>query len=80
MARCPQGQRHDRMHWSCSPADKHWVVPEGVHVQACWLSRCNSVQVGAPAASLWPTRPVGKGATPSTEAHWGPLRAAPSRA
>eukprot|EP00969_Alexandrium_andersonii_P359428 15453193-Alexandrium_andersonii.AAC.1 len=37
-------------------------------------------EVGAPAAPLWPSRPPGRGRTPSTEAHWGPLGAAPKRA
>eukprot|EP00969_Alexandrium_andersonii_P133102 5886025-Alexandrium_andersonii.AAC.1 len=42
------------------------------HVRACWLSRCAGRATVAES-------PHGQGRTPSTEAHWAPLRAAAKR-
>eukprot|EP00969_Alexandrium_andersonii_P258877 11446548-Alexandrium_andersonii.AAC.1 len=43
----------------------------------CIRDRCNSAQVGAPAAPLWPSRPVGGGIPPPQRLAGAPLGADP---
>eukprot|EP00969_Alexandrium_andersonii_P004432 191073-Alexandrium_andersonii.AAC.1 len=53
-------------------------TPLAQRVQASWLSRCNSMHVGAPAAQLWPTRPVGEGGPPPQRLTGAPSKSPPN--